>query len=129
MKPLAILSGAAAILAGLLPLLAQQPPVTPGPGPAAGAPAAAARGRGPAYQLTAADRQEIQAKLDQLDALIKPMKAKRGEDDLMADVDVHSKAAHWVLDFPEDVTAQTDVRNALAVLDRGIERAKQLQSG
>src|SRR5205823_132580 len=132
-KRLTILSVASAFFAALLPLLAQQPPATPpaapGPGPAAGAPAAAARGRGPAYQLTPADRQEIQTKLDQLDALIKPLKAKRGEDDLMADVDVHSKAAHWVLEFPEDVTAQNDVRNVLAVLDRGLERAKQLQAG
>jgi hypothetical protein len=135
LKRLTILSVAAAFLAGLLPLLAQQPATPPvatpaqGPGPVAGAPAAAARGRGPAYTLTDADRQQVQAKLTELDALIKPIKAKRGEDDLMADVDVHSKAAHWVLEFPEDVTNATDIRNVLAVLDRGIERAKQLQAG
>ncbi len=133
MKRLTVLSAAAISFAALLPLLAQQPAApagVPGPGAPPAAPAAPARGgRGPAFQLTAGDRQDIQARLDQLDALIKPLKAKRGEDDLMADVEVHSKAAHWVLDFPEDVTAQTDVRNALAVLDRGIERAKQLQAG
>jgi hypothetical protein len=121
-----------ALSATLLPLLAQQQPASSSPAPPgqqAGAPGGAGRGRGPVYQLTADDRQQIQARLDELDALIKPLKARRGEDDLMADVDVHSKAAHWVLEFPEDVTNQTDVRNVLAVVDRGIERARQLQSG
>jgi len=56
-KPLAIFSGTAAIFAGLLPLLAQQPPVTPGPGPAVGAPAAAARAKD--------DAKEIQAYIDE----------------------------------------------------------------
>src|SRR6266536_2232579 len=103
-------------------LRAQQPPAAPQPGQRAGAPGSAGRGRGPSDELTADDRRQIQTKVDQLDALITPLKAKRGEDDLMADVDVHSKAAHWLLEFPEDVTNQNDVRNALAVLDRGIER-------
>ena len=120
------------LLAALWPIGAQQPqpPAQPAqPGQPAGSPAGGGRGRGPAYQLTAEDRQQIHAKLDQLDALVTPLKARRGEDDLMADVEVHAKAAHWVLEFPEDVTNQTDVRNALAVLDRGIERAEQLQKG
>ena len=127
---IAIASIAIALFVALPPLVADQPPAAPGqPGQRAGAPGGAGRGRGPAYQLTADDRQAIQTKLDQLDALIKPLKAKRGEDDLMADVDVHSKAAHWMIEFPEDVTNQNDVRNVLAVLDRGIERARQLQNG
>src|SRR6266849_2555501 len=115
-------------LACLIALLHAQQPPSPQPGQRAGAPGGAARGRGPSYELTADDRRQIQTKLDQLDALIKPLKVKRGEDDLMADVDVHSKAARWVLEFPEDITNQNDVRTALAVLDRGIERAQQLQN-
>src|SRR5438105_10722732 len=131
-KCLTMLSIFCLLLAALWPIGAQQPqpPAQPAqPGQPAGSPAGGGRGRGPAYQLTAEDRQQIHAKLDQLDALVTPLKARRSEDDLMADVEVHAKAAHWVLEFPEDVTNQTDVRNALAVLDRGIERAEQLQKG
>ena len=90
------------------------------------------RGRGqapPRYEMTAQDRQAIQAKLDELDPLVRALKAKRGEDDLMADVEIHAKAGHWVLEFPMDVTVQDDVTFALKMLDRGIERAKQLQNG
>ncbi len=75
------------------------------------------------------DRQALQAKLDELDPLVRALKAKRGEDDLMADVEIHAKAGHWLLEFPQDVTVQDDVTFALKMLDRGIERAKQLQNG
>jgi hypothetical protein len=118
------------VLAGIalpfISLVAQQPaPVAPGGGPARG-------GRGqapPRYEMTAQDRQALQAKLDVLDPLVRELKAKRGEVDLIADVEIHAKAGHWVLEFPQDVTVQDDVTFALKMLDRGIERAKQLQNG
>jgi hypothetical protein len=47
----------------------------------------------------------------------------------MADVEIHAKAGRWMLEFPEDVAAADDVTNALAVLDRGLERARQLENG
>lgn len=155
MKRTSLVLASTTILAAFLiiPLLAQQPaaqqpaaqPQTqtpagqpPAPGGAApqtpaGAPPAAGRqgGRGqqPRYQVTAADKQQIQAKLTELEALIAPLKAKRGEDDLMADVEVHAKAARWALEFPEDVAAQADVPNLITVMERGIERAKLLAAG
>ena len=118
------------VVAGLaLPfvsLLAQQPaPAVP----VAGGPA---QGRGqapPRYELTAGDRQALKAKLDELDPLVRALKAKRGEDDLVADVEIHAKAGHWILEFPQDVTVQEDVTFALKMIDRGIERARQLQNG
>ncbi len=79
--------------------------------------------------MTTQDRQAVQSKLDELDPLVRALKAKRGEDDLMADVEIHAKAGRWILEFPQDVTVQDDVTFALKVLDRGIERAKQLQNG
>ena len=100
--------------------------------PAAPAGGQGGGGRGqapPRYEMTAQDRQAVQAKLDELDPLVRALKAKRGEDDLLADVEIHAKAGHWVLEFPQDVTVQDDVTFALKVLDRGIERAKQLQNG
>jgi len=83
----------------------------------------------PRYEPTAADRQALQAKLDELDPLVRSLKEKRGEDDLVADVEIHAKAGHWILEFPQDVTVQDDVTFALKMVDRGIERARQLQSG
>jgi pimeloyl-ACP methyl ester carboxylesterase len=79
--------------------------------------------------MTTEDRLAVQSKLDELDPLVRALKAKRGEDDLMADVEIHAKAGRWILEFPQDVTVQDDVTFALKVLDRGIERAKQLQNG
>jgi pimeloyl-ACP methyl ester carboxylesterase len=121
-----ILGLLAAIALPVISLVAQQPaPAAPGGGPARG-------GRGqapPRYEMTAQDRQALQAKLDELDPLVATLKAKRGEDDLLADVEIHAKAGHWVLEFPQDVTVQDDVTFALKMLDRGIERAKQLQNG
>ena len=52
-----------------------------------------------------------------------------GEDDLVADVEIHAKAGRWMLEFPQDVAGQDDVTFALKMVDRGIERAKQLQNG
>jgi hypothetical protein len=118
------------VLAGMalpvISLVAQQPPpVAPG-----GAAGRGGSGQGPSrYEMTAQDRQALQAKLDVLDPLVRELKAKRGEVDLVADVDIHAKAAHWLLEFPQDVTVQEDVTFALEMLDRGIERAKQLQNG
>src|SRR5262245_52175846 len=81
------------------------------------------------YELTAGDRQALQTKLGELDPLVRALKEKRGEDDLVADVEIHAKAGHWILEFPQDVTVQDDVTFALNMIDRGIERAKQLQNG
>jgi pimeloyl-ACP methyl ester carboxylesterase len=122
-----ILTVITAIALPVISVVAQQPPPAV-PGGAGGR----GGGRGqapPRYEMTAQDRQAIQAKLDELDPLVRALKAKRGEDDLTADVEIHAKAGHWVLEFPMDVTVQDDVTFALKTLDRGIERAKQLQNG
>jgi pimeloyl-ACP methyl ester carboxylesterase len=113
------LAFAAATALTVLPLLAQQPPAGPG-----------GRGQGPpAYTLTDQDRAALRSKLNQLDPLIAALKAKRGEDDLLADVEIHAKGGRWMLEFPQDVAVQEDVAFALKMIDRGIERAKQLQAG
>jgi hypothetical protein len=121
-----ILGILAVITLAVLSLLAQQPP----PSPAGGAPAGGGRGQAPPrYEMTAQDRQALQAKLDELDPLVRALKAKMGEVDLVADVEIHGKGARWMLEFPQDVAVQDDVTFAREMLDRGIERAKQLQNG
>ena len=69
------------------------------------------------------------ARLAELDPLVRALKTKRGEDDLVADVEIHGKGARWMLEFPQDVAVQDDVTFALKMADRGIERAKQLRTG
>lgn len=107
---------AAGVAVPVLSLIAQQP--APGRGQAP-----------PRYEMTAQDRDALQRKLDVLDPLVRELKATRGGTDLVADVEIHAKAGHWILEFPQDVTVQDDVTFALRMIDRGIDRAKQLQSG
>src|SRR5688572_16716325 len=123
-----ILGLLAAIALPVISLVAQQPP----PAVPGGAGGGRGGGRGqapPRYEMTAQDRQALQSKLDELEPLVRALKAKRGEDELVADVEIHAKGGRWVLEFPIDVTVQDDVTFALRMLDRGIERAKQLQNG
>jgi hypothetical protein len=80
------LSFVAATALTVLPLLAQQPPAGPG-----------GRGQVPAYTLTDQDRAALRSKLNQLDPLIAALKAKRGEDDLLADVEIHAKGGGYVV--------------------------------
>jgi hypothetical protein len=99
----------------LLPLFAQEPALPPPPPPP--------------IQITAEQRAELKSKVDQLDAVVQQLKAHRSEDDLVADVEVYEKAGKWLLEFPEDCSNEQDLTYTLAVLDRGMERAQQLQNG
>lgn len=64
-----------------------------------------------------------------MEEAVRALKARRGEEDLVADVEVYEKAGKWLLEFPEDFTNVQDVTYTLAVLDRGMERARLLQNG
>src|ERR1700693_3641691 len=83
----------------------------------------------PIYRASDEEKRQIQTRLNELDAAIKQIKAKRGEDDLMADVEVYAKAGHWLLDYPDDIAVPDDIQNLLTVLDQGINRAKALHTG
>ncbi len=71
----------------------------------------------------------MQAKIDEIDKIVRELKAKRVNEDLLADVEIYAKAGRWLLEFPGFFFVQDDIRNALTVLNQGIERATQLQSG
>ena len=107
----------------LLPLIGQQS------SPPSADPKQNAKKGPPIYRASDREKQQIQTRLNDLDAAIKQIKAKRGEDDLMADVEVYSKAGHWLLDYPDDIAVPGDIQNLLTVLDQGINRAKALQTG
>src|SRR5215469_16193495 len=81
------------------------------------------------FQAKLEDLQQIRAKIEQLEAAVKALKAKGPDADLMADVEVYAKAGRILLEFPELVANQNAINHAIAVLDAGIERARQLDSG
>jgi hypothetical protein len=78
----------------------QQPPRAPSP-----------------IQLALEQRAELQSKVDRLNEALRGLKARRGEDDVVADVEVYEKAGKWMLEFPEDFTNMQDVTYTLTVLD------------
>ena len=82
-----ILGTLAGIALPVISLLAQQPPAAPG--------GAAGRGGGrgqapPRYEMTSQEREALQSKLAALDPLVRALKAKLGEVDLVADVEIHA---------------------------------------
>ncbi|MFZ2640726.1 MAG: prolyl oligopeptidase family serine peptidase [Verrucomicrobiia bacterium] len=88
---------------------------------------AASRKPAPPYQPTDAEKQQIQAKADELAAVLKQLVGKRPDAALLADVEVYHKAADWILRYAnEEFYAKRYVADALAALDRGMARAKEL---
>ena len=84
---------------------------------------------GPPIQLTPEQKSEYQSKIDELDTIVKGLRAGKTNVDLIADVDIFAKAGKWLLEFPQDFANAQAVTNYLAVLDQGIERGHQLQKG
>ena len=112
---------ALAALSVALVLLAQQPAA---PGRAGG------RGRGPApIQPKPEDLAQITAKSEQIEVIVKELKAKHADADLVGDIEVYAKAGRFIVEFPELTTTQVALDHVGAVLDAGLDRAKQLQSG
>lgn len=83
----------------------------------------------PSAQPTPEETRRIQSKIDDLHALIAKAKSRHPDEALAADVEVYEKAGKWLLEFPEDFFTQEGIDHCLAVLDTGIERARQLQNG
>ena len=88
----------------------------------------AGRGAAP-FQPKPEELQQVKAKTEQIEGMVKDLKAKHADADLVADVDVYGKAGRMLLEFPDQLVSQNSVTHALAVLDTGIERAKGLQRG
>src|SRR3954451_13310714 len=56
----------------------------------------------PPYQPTAAEKQQIQAKTDQLGTAIAELRSRHVDDGLLADVEIYHSAARWKLTYPEE---------------------------
>jgi hypothetical protein len=86
-------------------------------------------GRGPAFQAKPEQLAPIGEKSQQIEELVKQLKAKHADPDLVGDVEVFAKAGRFLVEFPELMNSQNAVDHAMTVLDRGIERGNQLLAG
>jgi pimeloyl-ACP methyl ester carboxylesterase len=89
-------------------------------------------GRGPATpppQLTAEQRAQYQSKIGEIDAFLTQFRAKKVDSDLIADVEIYSKAGKWLLEFPQGFANAQNISTFLGVLDQGLERARLLKDG
>lgn len=71
--------------------------------------------------------QQIEGKVNELEALLKSLTTKDAA--LVADVEVYAKAGRFLLEFPQTFFTQDGIDQSLTVLDQGLERARQLQQG
>jgi hypothetical protein len=119
----------ASVLLAILPALPQNAPATKGKKGPENLPWTRFHPATPPYQPTDAEKQQIQAKTDQLGAMIREVKSRRIDVSLLADVEIYYEAARWKLAYPEEFFRQRSVADTLAVLDKGLERAAQLKEG
>jgi hypothetical protein len=120
-----------------LPALSQTPQGNASPAPAAqkgrapeNLPWTRFHPAAPPYRPTDAEKQQIQAKIDQLDGMIRELRSMPADDGgLLADVEIYVEAARWKMAYPEEFFRQVSVADTLSVLDRGLERAAQLKEG
>src|SRR3954463_6476039 len=111
----------ASVLLAILPALPQNVPATKGKKGPENLPWTRFHPATPPYQPTDAEKQQIQAKTEQLGAVIAELRAKRVDDALLADVEIYYSAARWKVAYPEEFFRQRSVADTLSVLDKGLE--------
>ena len=117
------------VLLAILPAVPQTAPATKGKKGPENLPWTRFHPAAPPYQPTDAEKQQIQAKTDQLGGVIRELRSRRADDALLADVEIYYEAARWKMAYPEEFFRQRSVADTLAVLDKGLERAAQLKEG
>ncbi len=78
---------------------------------------------------TAEQKSQIDAKLADLTTRINALTARKTDPRLLADVIIYQKAAQYILRFPEEFFTKDYAPNAIAALDMGLARAKELETG
>lgn len=128
--------GAALIVLAMLPVLSQTPQGNAAQAPAArkvrapeNLPWTRFHPAAPPYRPTDAEKQQIQARIDQLDGMIRELRSTKADDGLLADVEIYAEAARWKMAYPEEFFRPRSVADTLSVLDTGLERAAQLKEG
>ncbi len=88
-----------------------------------------AAAQAPPIQPKPEELRQIQAKVEELDGMIRGLQTARLDEKLLADVEVYAKSGKFLLEFPQTFFTQEGIAQALTVLDQGIERARLLQKG
>jgi pimeloyl-ACP methyl ester carboxylesterase len=91
----------------------------------------AGQGRGAAPTPVTAkpeDLAKIKEKTEQIEVLVKDLKAKHAKPELVDDVEVYAHAGQMLLEYPDMFGSQAAIDHAFTTLDQGIERGKQLQA-
>jgi len=78
---------------------------------------------------TAEEKREIERKMNVLGERVQALAARKVDPALLADVDIYRKAAEYILRFPEEFAAKEFTPNTVAVLDTGLQRARELEAG
>src|SRR6266508_5130566 len=93
-------------------------------------PTSGGRGGGtpPPIQARPEELAKIKEQTEQIDALVKDLKAKRANPELVGDVEVYAHAGKMLLEYPDMFANQNAFEHAFSTLDQGIERGKQLQA-
>jgi hypothetical protein len=81
------------------------------------------------FHLNPEDLNQIKTKTTALESLIGQLKAKHADPDLLGDVEVYAKAGAILQEFPDQIFTQKHVEHALAILDSGADRARELLDG
>src|SRR5262245_52490698 len=83
----------------------------------------------PPHQLTADEKKQIEARADELSARIRSLRSAHSDETRLADVEIFESAARMIVEHPEEFFSDAYVGQTLAVLDAGMERARQLAEG
>ena len=81
----------------------------------------------PSVKITPDEKRQIEQKIDQLDAALRPLRGHTS-DDLLVDAEVYLKAARWILRYDE-FYSKNYAAETLYVLDTGLQRAQALTAG
>jgi hypothetical protein len=81
------------------------------------------------FPPTPEQKAQIHAKLAELSARIAGLGEKKTDPRLLADVQIHKKAADYILRFPEEFFGPEYAAQTINALDKGIARANELEAG
>ena len=81
------------------------------------------------FPPTPEQKTEIHAKLAELSARIAALRAKKTDSQLLADLEIHKKAADYILRFPEEFFGPNYAAETIKALELGIARANELEAG
>src|SRR2546430_523096 len=102
-RPAGFLTLALAAGLALLTALAQQPPAGRG-------------GRGaPPIQPKPEELAKLKEKTEQVESLVKELKSKHADPDLVGDVEIYAKAGRFLLEFPELFGTQNGIDHSFLV--------------